>query len=143
MIWPVGRRSASAVLLSWKFRSRSANSLKISCSVFSSAGLVVTLVELRFSLSSCLRQRLSRRSCFRYSVVESDVNVQRGGKSVSGIILQTVCCIPNIPRYTCLSENPGQIETRKRNMGVDRNESTYSTTTQRLHLNDDTRSCRS
>ena len=46
------------------------------------------LVDLRLLLSSC--PRLSRRSCFQYSVVESDVEtspeLQRGGNSVSGRI---------------------------------------------------------
>ena len=59
-------RSASAWALSWKFRSRSADSLKISCFIFSLAGLVMILVDLTLLLSSCLRPRLSRHSCFQY-----------------------------------------------------------------------------
>ena len=142
MISLVCRRSASSFALSWKLPRRSDNSLKVLCFVFDSRGVVVILVDLRLLLPSCLRPRLSRAWNQTWKRV---VNTRHGhNSSVSGRFGQTVCRIPNTSRHTCSSKDPAQASvTGKRSVGVDHSESTYSTTTQRLQLNGDTRSCRS
>ena len=80
-----------------------------------------------------------RSRSFQCSVTESDaearvVNTQHGrNRSVSGRFWQTGCCIPNTFRHTCLSKSPAQTSaTGKRSVGVDRSESTSSTTTRHL-----------